>query len=60
MGIINVSPESFFPGSVKSTPEEAAEAAARMVEAGAEIIDVGGMSSAPYKEVWISEEVEGM
>jgi dihydropteroate synthase len=58
MGIINVSPESFFPGSVKSTPEEAAEAAARMVEAGAEIIDVGGMSSAPYKEVWISEEVE--
>jgi dihydropteroate synthase len=58
MGIINVSPESFFPGSVKSTPEEAAEAAARMVEAGAEIIDVGGMSSAPYKEVWVSEEVE--
>ncbi len=58
MGIINVSPESFFPGSVKSTPEEAAEAAARMVEAGAEIIDIGGMSSAPYKEVWVSEEVE--
>jgi dihydropteroate synthase len=58
MGVINVSPESFFPGSVRRTPEEVAETAAAMVEAGAEIIDVGGMSSAPYKEVWVSEEVE--
>jgi dihydropteroate synthase len=56
MGVINVSPESFFPGSVRRTPEEVAETAAAMVEAGAEIIDVGGMSSAPYKEVWVSEE----
>jgi dihydropteroate synthase len=58
MGVINVSPESFFPGSVRRTPEEVAETAAAMVEAGAEIIDVGGMSSAPYKEVWVSEDVE--
>jgi len=58
MGVINVSPESFFPGSVRRTPEEVAETAAAMVEAGADIIDVGGMSSAPYKEVWVSEEVE--
>jgi dihydropteroate synthase len=58
MGVINVSPESFFPGSVRRTPEEVAETAAAMVEVGAEIIDVGGMSSAPYKEVWVSEDVE--
>jgi dihydropteroate synthase len=58
MGVINVSPESFFPGSVRRTSEEVAETAAAMVEAGAEIIDVGGMSSAPYKEVWVSEDVE--
>jgi dihydropteroate synthase len=58
MGVINVSPESFFPGSVRRTPEEVAETAAAMVEAGAEIIDVGGMSSAPYKEAWVSEDVE--
>jgi dihydropteroate synthase len=58
MGIINTSPESFFRGSVRRTPEEVAEAAVRMVEAGAEIIDIGGMSSAPYKEVWVPEDVE--
>ncbi len=58
MGVINTSPESFFSGSVRRIPEEVAEAAVRMVEAGAEIIDIGGMSSAPYKEVWVPEEVE--
>lgn len=58
MGVINVSPESFFPGSVRRSPREVAETAVRMVEAGAEVIDVGGMSSAPYKEVWVDEDVE--
>ncbi|MEN3047790.1 MAG: dihydropteroate synthase [Candidatus Caldarchaeales archaeon] len=58
MGIINVSPESFHKSSVRRTPEEVSEAAARMVEEGADVIDVGGMSSAPYLETTVPEEVE--
>ena len=58
MGIINVSPESFYKGSVKSTKEGVSELAAAMVKEGADIIDVGGMSTAPYLMTEISGEEE--
>lgn len=58
MGVINVSPESFYRGSVRRTPEEVARAAAEMEEQGADVIDLGAMSSAPYLETWIDEEAE--
>ena len=58
MGIINVSPESFYKGSVKSRPDDASELAAEMVKEGADIIDVGGMSTAPYLVTEISIEEE--
>lgn len=58
MGVINVSPESFYKGSVRRTPEEVARAAAEMEEQGADVIDLGAMSSAPYLETWIDEETE--
>jgi len=58
MGVINASPESFYKGSVKSTAEEASEVAAVMVKEGADIIDVGGMSTAPYLATEISVEEE--
>ena len=60
MGIINVSPESFYKGSVKSRPDDASELAAEMVKEGADIIDVGGMSTAPYliTEISIEEETK--
>jgi dihydropteroate synthase len=58
MGVINVSPESFYPGSVCLTQGEVEKKALRMVEEGADIIDIGAMSSAPYKQTWVSEEVE--
>jgi dihydropteroate synthase len=58
MGIINVSPESFYKGSVKSTTEGASELATAMVKEGADIIDVGGMSTAPYLMTEISVEEE--
>ena len=57
VGVINLSPESFFRGSVVK-PENAGNVAEKMVEEGADIIDVGAMSTAPYKETWISEEEE--
>jgi dihydropteroate synthase len=58
MGIINVSPESFYKGSVKSTREDMSEIAVKMVKEGADIIDVGGMSTAPYLTTAISVEEE--
>jgi dihydropteroate synthase len=48
MGIINTSPESFYKGSVKIGEQEIAATAKQMQEDGAHIIDIGGMSTAPY------------
>ena len=58
VGVINLSPESFYSGSVCRDVESAKRRAERMIEEGADIIDIGGMSTAPYKKTWISEEEE--
>ncbi|MEM0118576.1 MAG: dihydropteroate synthase [Conexivisphaerales archaeon] len=58
IGVINLSPESFYAGSVAKSAEDALRVARKQLEEGADIIDVGGMSSAPYKETEVSEEVE--
>ena len=58
MGAINLSPESFYKGSVARDPDEALKRAERMVEDGASIIDVGGMSTAPYLDTQVSPEEE--
>lgn len=58
MGIINASPESFYKGSVRTSEREIAAAARQMQQDGAHIIDIGGMSTAPYLETVISVEEE--
>jgi len=58
VGVINVSPESFYKGSVKTSLEEIITAALSMVKEGADIIDVGAMSTAPYLPTEISTEEE--
>ena len=58
MGVINVSPESFYPSSVQTTAERIAVTAEAMASAGADIIDIGAMSTAPYLKTQISEEEE--
>jgi dihydropteroate synthase len=58
MGILNVSPESFYTGSVAATEREIAQRGARMIKEGADILDVGGMSTAPYLKTMISPEEE--
>ncbi len=58
MGVINVSPESFYKGSVRTTDKEIAARAKRMQRDGAHIIDVGAMSTAPYLETIITIEEE--
>lgn len=58
LGIINVSPESFFKASVKTGEPEIAAAAKQMQQDGAHIIDIGAMSTAPYLETVIPVEEE--
>ena len=57
MGIINVTPDSFFSGSRYKTQEEIISAAAGMIRDGADIIDVGGYSTRPGAED-ISADIE--
>jgi dihydropteroate synthase len=58
MGVINVSPESYYKKSVRTTGQEIAAAASEMQNQGADIVDIGAMSTAPYLETIISVEQE--
>lgn len=57
-GVINVSPESFHPGSVSGDAGALVGRAQEMEAQGADLIDVGAMSTAPYLETRIGEEEE--
>jgi len=57
MGVINVSPESFHPGSVYGA-DSILRVALEMVDAGAVLVDVGARSTAPYLATEISEAEE--
>lgn len=48
-GALNVSPESFHAGSVRTAREALRRAALAMAEAGAALVDVGARSTAPYR-----------
>ena len=47
MGILNVTPDSFYDGGLFSSVEQAVRHARRMVDEGAHLIDVGGESTRP-------------
>jgi dihydropteroate synthase len=47
MGILNVTPDSFSDGGHHSTADTAAAHAVEMVEAGADLLDIGGESTRP-------------
>jgi len=47
VGVLNTSPDSFYAGSVVRSPAEAVKRARRMLDKGADIVDVGAMSTAP-------------
>ncbi len=57
MGVLNVTPDSFSDGGKYLKPEEALRHAVRMVEEGADIIDIGGESTRPGSKR-VSEEEE--
>ena len=50
MGIINVTPDSFYSGSRAGSAVAVAERAADMLAKGADILDIGGYSSRPGAE----------
>ncbi len=59
MGVLNVTPDSFSDGGEATTVEAAIAKAMRMVEEGADIIDVGGESTRPgAKPVPLEEELK--
>ena len=58
MGILNISPESFYKKSIKSTKSEISKHLCDMEENGANLIDIGGMSTAPYLKTIVSEKIE--
>jgi dihydropteroate synthase len=58
MGILNISPESFYKNSVKSTKSQISKSLIEMEKNGVNIIDIGGMSTAPYLKTIVSEKVE--
>lgn len=59
MGILNVTPDSFSNGGLYLDKERAVEHGLRMVEEGADMIDIGGESTRPgAKPIDINEELE--
>jgi dihydropteroate synthase len=50
MGIVNVTPDSFSDGGHFFSHDQALAHAMRLVEAGADILDIGGESTRPYSD----------
>jgi len=58
MGIINTSPESFYKDSISVDENILSDRAIKMEKDGVDIIDIGGMSTAPYLNTLISVDKE--
>jgi len=58
MGILNTSPESFYKNSICISKNQISSLSKRMENDGADFIDIGGMSTAPYLSTSISEKLE--
>ena len=58
MGILNVTPDSFSDGGKWNTPDAAVAHVKKMIEEGADIIDIGGESTRPgAAAVSVEEEI---
>ena len=59
MGIVNITPDSFFAGSRKQDTTAIVELAGQMLKDGADILDIGGQSTRPGSEqLSAGEEME--
>src|SRR5690554_345322 len=57
MGILNITPDSFYDGGNYFSVSEAMDRAEKLLEEGADVIDIGAYSSRPGAD-WVSEEEE--
>tara|TARA_B100001113_G_scaffold217582_1_gene178464 strand:- start:1689 stop:2513 length:825 start_codon:yes stop_codon:yes gene_type:complete len=59
MGILNVTPDSFFDGGKYSTSDKILKQVEKMINSGADIIDIGGYSSRPgATDIGVDEELK--
>lgn len=59
VGILNVTPDSFFDGGRYNTPDSALRQGLRMFDDGASWVDVGGMSTRPGSdEISVRDEID--
>ena len=59
MGILNITPDSFFSASRMDYIDAVLESARKMTEEGAAIIDIGGYSTRPgAKDISVDEEID--
>ncbi len=56
MGILNITPDSFYTGHLHESLEALTERAGRMLAEGADILDIGGQSTRPGSERISAEE----
>lgn len=56
MGIINITPDSFYPGSRHEATNDVLKQAGQMLRQGATILDIGGQSTRPGSEKISAEE----
>lgn len=56
MGIVNITPDSFSDGGKFIDPDTAISHAEKMVEEGADIVDIGGESTRPFSDPVPEEE----
>jgi dihydropteroate synthase len=60
MGVLNVTPDSFSDGGLFASKEDAVRVALRMLDEGADVIDIGGESTRPgsYARPSVEEEAD--
>ena len=56
MGVVNVTPDSFSDGGIYLDPQKAVDQALRLLDEGADIIDIGGESTRPGANVIAPEQ----
>lgn len=56
VGVLNVTPDSFYDGGLYSNAEQALSKAEKLADEGADMIDIGGESTRPYSDPVSTEE----
>ncbi|MCX7911241.1 MAG: dihydropteroate synthase, partial [Endomicrobia bacterium] len=59
VGILNITPDSFYDGGKYLNPEDALSQAEKLISEGADIIDIGGESTRPgSQQISVEQELE--